>query len=62
MPAYRAGPINTQLEIHRDLVNGVRESERGPQIDFVYTELQHYLTEAEDACFELLMLFLNSLP
>lgn len=62
MPTYRAGPINTQLEIHRDLVNGARESERGPEMDFVYPERQHYLTEEENAYFELLMLFLNSLP
>lgn len=60
MPTHQAGPISTQLEIHHDLVNGARERERGGEIDFVYT--QHYLTEEEDACVELLMLFLNSLP
>lgn len=29
MPTHWAGPINTQLEIHHDLVNGARESEKG---------------------------------
>lgn len=65
MPTHRAPPINTQLEIHHDLVNGAREAERerkGGKIDFVYTELQHHLTEGENAYFKLLILFLNSIP
>lgn len=62
MPTHQAWPINTQLEIHHDLVNGARESERGGEIDFVYTELQHYLAVEQNACVELMMLFLNSLP
>lgn len=62
MPTHRAWPINTQLEIHHDRVNGARESERGGEIDSVYKELQHYLAEEENACVELMMLFLKSRP
>lgn len=56
-----AEPINTQLEILNDRVNGARESERGREIDFIYTQLQHYVTEEVNAYFELLMFFLNRL-
>lgn len=36
-----------------------KERERERAIDFVYMELQHYLTEEEDSYFESLMLLLN---